>query len=669
MKHFSLSGKLAFGFGCLMLISVGLGTANYYSAAQNALQIHALAEESLPSVEALLTIKEQANAIKAAMRTLLSLDSDPAVRRLQPEAITAARAAYGEALKKFEVIPRTPESDALWPQFQAELKAWREANNEFLQISGRFDKMAETFNRSERGKNLRYRAAMQQAVVLTYEAKAEFKEQIQEWKNILIRGHNPEDFAKYLAAFNKREQTVQTQLTEVQGLLHDLGLALSLESKQAADHLDLGRIYRLALRNRTQLDAEGAKAMDVQVRGMDRPVAQAMDAFVALANQAHSEVSEIESQLDHQLLVVVLEAQRKADASIDKLLQYNATQVAEDSRHAIALCEFYKGMALVVTLMGLGGGVVLAWLISRSITKPINEVAAILYAGADQTSSAAGEVTSASQSLAQGSSEQAASIEETSATMEEMTSMTKHNVETAHKANQLAKLARAAAEKGGADVQSMSAAMGAINASSTDIAKIIKTIDEIAFQTNILALNAAVEAARAGEAGAGFAVVAEEVRTLAQRCAQAAKETSAEIESAISKTAHGVEISERVAHALVDIVSQSRQVDELVAEMTSAAAEQSQSISQVGTTMVELDRVTQNNAASAEETAAAAEQLHAQALSIHDAIEQLMQLVSGRKHRLAAMSRQASEGAQKSKVASASFRSPTARPATAKPRA
>ena len=148
-------------------------------------------------------------------------------------------------------------------------------------------------------------------------------------------------------------------------------------------------------------------------------------------------------------------------------------------------------------------------------------------------------ITASSQSLAEGASEQAASLEETSASLEEMSSMTRHNAENAQKANELAKQARSAADKGVADMQAMNAAMEAIKNSSDDIAKIIKTIDEIAFQTNILALNAAVEAARAGEAGMGFAVVADEVRNLAQRSAQAAKETAGQIEGAISQDGAG----------------------------------------------------------------------------------------------------------------------------------
>lgn len=207
--------------------------------------------------------------------------------------------------------------------------------------------------------------------------------------------------------------------------------------------------------------------------------------------------------------------------------------------------------------------------------------------------------------------------------------MTKRNSENSGKANDLAKQARAAADTGAADMTSMSAAMEAIKVSSDDIAKIIKTIDEIAFQTNILALNAAVEAARASEAGMGFAVVADEVRNLAQRSAQAAKETAGKIEGAINKTAQGVDISAKVAEALREIVAKVRQVDELAAEVATASREQTQGITQINTAVTQMDTVTQSNAASAEESASAAEELNAQAETMKASVGELLQLVSG----------------------------------------
>jgi methyl-accepting chemotaxis protein len=253
----------------------------------------------------------------------------------------------------------------------------------------------------------------------------------------------------------------------------------------------------------------------------------------------------------------------------------------------------------------------------------------IMSAASEQTAASASQISASSQTLAEGASEQAASLEETSASLEEMASMTRRNAENAQSAKDLAAQARAAADAGAADMREMNEAIGGIKSSSDNIAKIIKTIDEIAFQTNILALNAAVEAARAGEAGMGFAVVAEEVRNLAQRSAEAARETTAKIEDSIARSEAGVEISAKVAARLAEIVAKARQVDELVAEIATASREQSQGIEQVNTAVTQMDKVTQGNAAAAEESASASEELNAQAQTLKDAVSDLLALVGG----------------------------------------
>jgi methyl-accepting chemotaxis protein len=232
--------------------------------------------------------------------------------------------------------------------------------------------------------------------------------------------------------------------------------------------------------------------------------------------------------------------------------------------------------------------------------------------------------------VSDGAHDQAASLEETAASLEEMASMTRRNAENAVSAKSLASETRVAAESGSREMDELSTAMHEIKASGDSITKIIRTIDEIAFQTNILALNAAVEAARAGESGLGFAVVADEVRNLARRSAAAAKETSDKIGDAIAKSERGVALSQKVNSGLKGIVDKVRKVDDLVAEITTASNEQSEGISQINTAVNKMDQVTQSNAATAEQTSLAVSDVDHHAKGLQIAVGHLQMLVLGR---------------------------------------
>ena len=247
----------------------------------------------------------------------------------------------------------------------------------------------------------------------------------------------------------------------------------------------------------------------------------------------------------------------------------------------------------------------------------------------DQVMSGGNQISSGSQSLAEGANEQASSLEEISSSLEEMSSMTKQNAENANQAKSLAETARLSAVKGNEAMKRMEAAIQHIKASSDQTAKIVKTIDEIAFQTNLLALNAAVEAARAGEAGMGFAVVAEEVRNLAQRSAEAAKNTANMIEESVKNAEGGVKITEEVAKTLAEIVEGSGKVNMLVAEIAAASSEQSKGIEQVNVGVVQMNKVTQQNAANSEESAAAAEELSGQATELGSLVRSFVLSTSG----------------------------------------
>jgi len=269
------------------------------------------------------------------------------------------------------------------------------------------------------------------------------------------------------------------------------------------------------------------------------------------------------------------------------------------------------------------------WLLTGRIFKNISNVIAKLKLSSQRINGASVQVSEASQHLAEGAGEQASSLEETSSSLDELASMTKQNSNNARQAKVMADDAQKATVNGQDSMERMSAAIVKIKTSSDETAKIMKTIDEIAFQTNLLALNAAVEAARAGEAGKGFAVVAEEVRNLAQRSAEAAKDTAVLIGESQKKAEGGVTVSEEVQDFLRGIEKSVEKLTQLNAEVSGASEEQARGIEQLNTAINQIDRATQSNAAMAEESASTSDELSSQAHKLNEMVNVLTSLVAG----------------------------------------
>lgn len=420
----------------------------------------------------------------------------------------------------------------------------------------------------------------------------------------------------------------------VQPVLHDretelvVGLQLSLAAingimQQREGLGETGETYLVGpdklMRSDSYLDKEGHSvkasfAGTVQENGVDTEASQ-----LALAGEGGTAIIldyNGNSVLSAYTPVQVFDSRWAMLAEVDKA-------------EVFASIDSLTWLIAIISAVAVSAIVLLALLVGSSIATPIRNVVESLSAGAQQTSAAAEQVSSSGQQMANGASEQAASLEETSASLEELSSSVKLNVNNARNADEVAQNAYNATEKCKESMDRMSLSIGKIKESSDETAKIIKTIDEIAFQTNLLALNAAVEAARAGEAGKGFAVVAEEVRNLAQRSADAAKSTAELIKVSQSNAGAGVDVSCEVSDSLNSIVENVKEASGLINSLSQATQEQSKGIVQINKAVTEMDQVTQSNAANAEESASASEELSAQAVEVKRVVDTLDRMVNG----------------------------------------
>ena len=319
-----------------------------------------------------------------------------------------------------------------------------------------------------------------------------------------------------------------------------------------------------------------------------------------------------------------------ADLTEKTKLEYMGEQ-DELGPQAVASNNFAMVMTSAIALAALIIGILLALFLTRGINSALQKIIGQLRSGAEQVSAASEQLASSSQNMSEGANEQASSLEEVSSSLEEMAAMTKQNSENSQESKTMSDDVCGSAQKGKEVMEKMSTAISSIKVSADKTAKIIKTIDEIAMQTNLLALNAAVEAARAGEAGRGFAVVAEEVRNLAQRSADAAKNTADLIEESQENAENGVAVSQEVGEMLDTIVNKIDKASQLIAEVASASNEQAQGIEQVNTAVSQMDMVTQQNAANAEESASASEELSGQAQNLNAMVVDLVGVVEGGK--------------------------------------
>ncbi|RXZ32402.1 HAMP domain-containing protein [Oxalobacteraceae bacterium CAVE-383] len=439
-----------------------------------------------------------------------------------------------------------------------------------------------------------------------------FKTQVQEWKDVLLRGKNPEQLNNYWTAFQNDEKSVAEQAAKLQTALPD-GAARALAGDFIQAHQRMGVDYRKGLEAYKAAGFDSA-AGDGAVKGMDRPPTELITKIRAAIVQAtEARVARARASSRQAMLVSVglmiagfigsvlggVLFSRSISRPLDKCVGLAQMVAAGDLTGSIVVSSQDEIGQLLQALKDM----------NHSLGTIVTEV----RLGTDAIAIASGEIATGNLDLSSRTEQQAASLEETASSMEELTSTVKQNSDNANQAKQLANTAAEVATKGGDVVNQVVQTMGSINESSRKIVDIIGVIDGIAFQTNILALNAAVEAARAGEQGRGFAVVASEVRSLAQRSAIAAKEIKQLIGDSVDKVTAGGTLVGQAGSTMVEIVDSIQRVSDIMAEISAAGREQSAGIDQINQAVGQMDNATQQNAALVEQAAAAAASLREQA--------------------------------------------------------
>lgn len=445
-------------------------------------------------------------------------------------------------------------------------------------------------------------------------ASIHFKTQVQEWKNILIRGNNPDQFMRYVDGFAKSETAVQEQLGAAIELQKQEGVATSVTEALVLEHKQLGKNYRSALENFDQQDPQAGKIVDKLVSGMDRETSRQMDELANATSTGFAqylvESEERTNQIYSHTVKLLVLISAIATGIIIGVMTYIFRDMfntlgGEPAYTADIVSQVADGyLDLDINLKPGDETSLLASV--ANMRKQLAEIIAEVRSSADALSSASEEVNATAQSLAKGASIQAASVEETSASMEQMSASIAQNTENAKITDGMAQSAARDAASGGDAVMSTVAAM-------QKIAERISVIDDIAYQTNLLALNAAIEAGRAGEHGRGFAVVASEVRKLAERSQVAAQEIG-------TLALDTVKRAETAGTMLNQMVPAIRKTADLVQEIAAASAEQNTGVAQINGAIGQVSQTLQQNAAASEELSSTSEEMSSQAIRLQESM-------------------------------------------------
>lgn len=633
LKGLSLKLKLLAAFGILSMGILFLGFLGNRSVEGLLSDMNRMTEIEVANLERVLRIHSLSNQVALEMTKILHPETSIEHRDEAREKITELRKVYGDLVKEYDAEIIHQDERELFDLFRGQIKKWADANNRIMTLNDELEDMGIIYPTA-------MLAQIEEFTADHYKAVTKATEHIE--SNTPFSGGIDAStcrFGKWLRTTEQKNAVVRETVASSHGHHQEF-------------HASVERIQQLLE------GGDQAKARQELAQSLIPNARQ----IIADINKMKGEVEkagDIYAEMTRINLEDVFVYSKSTLNTIDQLAEDKRSDIRNVIEANNESGNRTSAIFLAFSIIAFITAIVVGYLSGSSMSKTLGKIAERISNASNDTQSGSNQVSVSSAMLAEGANKQAASLEETSSSMEELTSMIQRDSELANDTAARALEADKGAKSGVKSMDQLrnsvdsatnsanelSEAMKAIKESSDDISKIIKTIDEIAFQTNILALNAAVEAARAGEAGAGFAVVADEVRNLAQRAATAARETQGLIEDSVQRSERGVCVNQNVTENLTDvskladvvgkelgsIANSIASVDSSMSELRSSVEHQQEGVAQINTAIIQVNEITQSNASSAEETASAASELDVQAQNMKLIVNELNHLVKGTK--------------------------------------